>query len=115
MLIIGHDTPTPHHSHTHTHRNLLPQEELDRLKEQLERDDGLVKHSYARSDGHGRQSRMCLWNHPGNDITGMVGRCEKVAGTMEQLLGGEVYHYHTKLMMKEARTGGSFVWHQDYG
>jgi len=32
-----------------------------------------------------------------------------------QLLGGEVYHYHTKLMMKEAHTGGSFVWHQDYG
>ena len=34
---------------------------------------------------------------------------------MEQLLGGEVYHYHTKLMMKDAHTGGSFVWHQDYG
>jgi len=32
-----------------------------------------------------------------------------------QLLGGEVYHYHTKLIMKEAHTGGSFVWHQDYG
>ena len=23
---------------------------------------------------------------------------------------GEVYHYHTKLMMKEAHTGGSFVY-----
>lgn len=46
---------------------------------------------------------------------GMIGRCNKVAGTMEDLLGGEVYHYHTKLMMKEAHTGGSFVWHQDYG
>ena len=32
-----------------------------------------------------------------------------------QLLGGEVYHYHTKLMMKEAFTGGRFIWHQDYG
>jgi hypothetical protein len=32
-----------------------------------------------------------------------------------KLLGGEVYHYHAKLMMKEAHTGGSFVWHQDYG
>lgn len=38
-----------------------------------------------------------------------------LADTMEQLLGGEIYHYHTKLMMKEAHTGGSFVWHQDYG
>ena len=101
--------------HAHCYRNLLPQEELDHLKEQLERTDGIVKHSFALSDGHGRQSRLSVWSHPGNDITGMVGRCEKVAGTMEQLLGGEVYHYHTKLIMKEAHTGGSFVWHQDYG
>lgn len=38
----------------------------------------------------------------------------KVAGTSAALLGGEVYHYHTKLMMKEPFTGGAFVWHQDY-
>ena len=74
-----------------------------------------MKYKYPRDDGHGRLSWMCLWNQPGKDITGMVGRSEKVAGTMEELLGGEVYHYHTKLMMKEAHTGGSFVWHQDYG
>jgi len=29
-------------------------------------------------------------------------KCVEVAGTMEALLGGEeVYHYHSKLMMKE--------------
>ena len=28
-------------------------------------------------------------------------RCRKVAGTMQALLGGdEIYHYHSKLMMK---------------
>ena len=66
-------------------------------------------------DGAGKKSKLCLWNHPGNDITGMVGRSEKVVTTSEKLLGGEVYHYHTKLMMKEAFTGGQHVWHQDYG
>ena len=96
-------------------RSVLNSEELSKLKVHLEREDGVMQHSYATTDGHGRSSRLCLWNQPGNDLTGMVGRCEKVAGTMEKLLGGEVYHYHTKLMMKEARTGGSFVWHQDYG
>ena len=29
---------------------------------------------------------MILWNHPGVDVTGMVGRCEKVAGSCEQVL-----------------------------
>ena len=26
-----------------------------------------------------------LWNHPGNDITGLIARAEKVAGTAEQV------------------------------
>ena len=34
---------------------------------------------------------------------------------MQQLLGGEVYHYHSKMMLKEARVGGAWEWHQDYG
>ena len=96
-------------------RSLLTGEELTHLKQDIQKDNGIIQHSFVVPDGHGRNSRMCLWNHPGEDITGMVGRCQKVAGTMGELLGGEVYHYHTKLMMKEARTGGSFVWHQDYG
>merc|ERR1719343_1538739 len=63
----------------------------------------------------GRKTRLCLWNQPGNDVTGMVSRVSKVAGLMSSLLGGEVYHYHTKLMMKDAWTGGSHLWHQDFG
>lgn len=96
-------------------RSLLTSQELSRLNEDIQKDNGIIQHSFVVPDGHGRNSRLCLWNHPGQDITGMVGRCQKVAGTMAELLGGEVYHYHTKLMMKEAHTGGSFVWHQDYG
>lgn len=112
---MGHHGCIKYPQHAFSSRSLLTSEELSRLNEDIQRDNGIIQHSFVVPDGHGRNSRMCLWNHPGNDITGMVGRCQKVAGTMEQLLGGEVYHYHTKLMMKEAHTGGSFVWHQDYG
>src|SRR5690606_33195480 len=31
------------------------------------------------------------------------------------LLGCEVYHYHSKMSIKESRTGGAWAWHQDYG
>ncbi|CAL1548219.1 unnamed protein product [Lymnaea stagnalis] len=58
---------------------------------------------------------MCLWNNPGNDTTGALARTRKLAHTAEELLGSPVYHYHSKLMMKDARSGGKFVWHQDYG
>ena len=36
-------------------------------------------------DGEGRESKLCLWNHPGTDVTGMVARCEKVAGTCAEV------------------------------
>jgi len=68
-----------------TCRSLLSGAELARVRDALESDDGILQHSFGRSGGHGRSSRLCLWNHPGNDITGMVGRCEKVAGTTEQV------------------------------
>ncbi len=46
-----------------------------------------------------------------SDVTGLVARSDKLVNRAEQLLGGEVYHYHTKFIMKEAHTGGSFVWY----
>ena len=34
---------------------------------------------------------------------------------MEQILGGEVYHYHSKMILKDPEIGGAWEWHQDYG
>ena len=85
--------------------------------------------SYGRSDGKGRRTKVTLWNRAVDDVAGVVARlalmtknklclahlifriyievlhllcrCRKVAGTMQALLGGdEIYHYHSKLMMK---------------
>jgi len=97
-------------------RNLLSVEEITKLKESLESSNSAVmKHCYDQDDGDGRFTRMCLWNHPGNDLTGIISRSTKFVNTCEALLGEEVYHYHTKLVMKEPRMGGAFQWHQDYG
>ncbi|KAK6175432.1 hypothetical protein SNE40_013897 [Patella caerulea] len=96
-------------------KGLITPEEHKKLKEAVESSQALQKYSYGVGDGADRKMRMCLLKHPGNNVIGMVSRCEKVAGTAEQILGGEVYHYHSKVIMKDARTGGKFVWHQDYG
>ncbi|WAR30592.1 PROHY-like protein [Mya arenaria] len=67
-------------------------------------------------DATGREPKVLLWCFEGNDILGLVPRLEKVSSTCEKLMGGdELYHYHTKIMMKDAKKGGSFEWHQDYG
>ena len=59
--------------------------------------------------------RLSLWNHPGDGIYGMFARCERMVRLCEALLGGEVYHYHSKMILKDAKVGGAWAWHQDYG
>ncbi|CAH1786536.1 unnamed protein product, partial [Owenia fusiformis] len=95
-------------------RGLLDKIELEMITKTLENKE-IVNHGFDLADGDGRASKLALWSHPGSDVTGMMARSEKVAGSCAKLLGGEVYHYHTKLMMKEPKTGGKHLWHQDYG
>ncbi|KAK2158235.1 hypothetical protein LSH36_174g03057 [Paralvinella palmiformis] len=96
-------------------RKLLSQEEVNKIIKSLENNESVIGRAWALSDGTGSSSKLVIWNNPGHDVTGMVARVRKVAKTCEDLMDGEVYHYHTKLMMKEARTGGQHLWHQDYG
>lgn len=45
----------------------------------------------------------------------MFARCESVVNSAEKILDGEVYHYHSKMIMKDAKVGGAWTWRQDYG
>jgi ectoine hydroxylase len=62
-----------------------------------------------------RQIRLSLWNHPTDTIYGIIARSESLVGAAEKLLDGEVYHYHSKMIMRDAKIGGAWTWHQDYG
>lgn len=96
-------------------KGLLTGEEVDVLREKAKEDREMDKHAFQRDDGTGAKVRLSLWNHPGNGIYGMVARSFKLVDSVEQLIGEEVYHYHSKMIMKEAKVGGAWAWHQDYG
>ena len=96
-------------------RHCFDAEEIDLLRQAIVRDEGLRANVTRFADDAGRMSEFVLWNDPGDDLFGAFARCERVVGAMEQLLGGEVYHYHTKLNMKRPHVGGAWNWHQDYG
>ncbi|MGH7214081.1 MAG: phytanoyl-CoA dioxygenase family protein, partial [Tepidisphaeraceae bacterium] len=96
-------------------KSLFDNEEMDLLLKTARSDHNMLDHGVGVQDAAGKQSKLSLWNHPGNDIYGMIARCNRVVGGVEQLLGGEVYHYHTKMMLKEPKVGGAWEWHQDYG
>ncbi len=94
---------------------LLTPEETTLLLETAREDQNLLSHAFGVQDTSGRKSRLSLWNHPGDDVFGMVSRSQRIVDRMESYLGGEVYHYHSKMMLKEPRVGGAWEWHQDYG
>ena len=90
-------------------------EEIDLLKRAAKEDRTLDQYSFSRNDGEGGNVRLSLWNHPGDTIYGMFARCESIVDSATKLLKDEVYHYHSKMIMKDARVGGAWTWHQDYG
>ncbi len=96
-------------------RSLFDTEEIGILREAIELDPQLRESLYDRKDSEGKATRMATWNHPGDSVYGLAARSLRVVDTMEDMLGGEVYHYHSKLTAKEPRVGGAWEWHQDYG
>ena len=96
-------------------KSLFNKKEINLLKKTAMEDRELDKHSFGRADGEGGTIRLSLWNHPGNNIYGMYARSARIVDTTEKLLGGEVYHYHSKMILKDPEIGGAWAWHQDYG
>src|SRR3954453_15910188 len=96
-------------------RGMFDPEEIRLLGQAAREDRALDQHAFGRADGEGGTVRLSLWNHPGDTIYGMIARCESIVGSAEKILDGEVYHYHSKMIMKDARVGGAWTWHQDYG
>lgn len=96
-------------------RGMFSAEEIALLRRAAKEDKALDDHSFGRSDGEGHTVRLSLWNHPGDTLYGMFARCESIVRSAETLLDGEVYHYHSKMIMKDAKVGGAWAWHQDYG
>jgi hypothetical protein len=90
-------------------------DEIGLLLRSAREDRALDQHAFGRADGEGGEIRLSLWNHPGDGIYGMFARCRRVVDASEQLLDDEVYHYHSKMIMKDAIVGGAWAWHQDYG
>ncbi|HXG24371.1 MAG TPA: phytanoyl-CoA dioxygenase family protein [Chthonomonadales bacterium] len=94
---------------------LFDSEEVDLLRKIAKADAQLAQEARERLDAEGGLSKLSLRNDLREDIYSAITRCRRIVDSMEQLLGGEVYHYHHKMMMKEPFVGGAWEWHQDYG
>ncbi len=94
---------------------LLDPEEVDLLRRIARADHGLAGGAYGRRDSQGGVVKLALSNELADDVYGAIVRSRRVVDAMELLLGGEVYHYHHKMILKDPHVGGAWEWHQDYG
>ena len=94
----------------------LQASDMERLLGVARGDHELSETAREHLDVEGRVSRLSLrYNLDGDDAYRAYARHERLVEPLEQLLGGDLYHYHHKMMMKEPRTGGAWEWHQDFG
>lgn len=96
-------------------RGYFAADEVDLMRRLIESDPAIQRNVLKIADSEGGATALALWNHPGSDVFGAVARSWRVAGGAATLLGGEAYHYHSKLTMKMPGKGGRWEWHQDYG
>ena len=96
-------------------RGFFTPDEIGAVINAFQVDEAIHKRAYGVDDGQGGATEIALWNDPGEDSFGALARSERLVRAVESLLGGEVYHYHSKITMKRPGTGGTWVWHQDYG
>ena len=95
--------------------NLFDAEEMDLLIRIARNDQRLEQEALERSDAHAVKSKLWITDSLEDDIYSAFVRCRRIVDPLEEILGGEVYHYHHKMMLKEPLVGGSWEWHQDYG
>jgi len=96
-------------------KGLFDREEMDLLLNIAKSDQQLEQQAQERLDLSSGRSKLWITGSLGEDIYSAFVRCPRIVDPMEQMLGGEVYHYHHKMMLKEPFVGGAWEWHQDYG
>ena len=96
-------------------RSLFDAEEMALLQQACQIDKAIRENALDDRDGEGGSIRLALWNEAGEDLYGLFSRSRRVVDSMEKVLGGEAYHFHSKIIQKDPFVGGAWRWHQDYG
>ncbi len=90
-------------------------EQMHQMLEVARADRKLLEESNDRLDRLGKVSRLSLRYDLQPSIYSAYARHRAIGQPMQQLIGGEIFHYHHKMMLKEPHIGGAWEWHQDYG
>jgi ectoine hydroxylase-related dioxygenase (phytanoyl-CoA dioxygenase family) len=95
--------------------NLFSKVEVRRLLDEIESGDRVNTKQNNTVDSKGMNAKLAIWHELGNDIWANASTSPRIVNNIRILLGEEAAFFHGKVMLKEAKTGGAWEWHQDYG
>lgn len=77
--------------------------------------DQKISNAVGVPDASGKKARLAIWHELRNDVWAAASTCPRIVNNVRVLLREEIAFFHGKVMLKEARSGGAWEWHQDYG
>ncbi|MBO9605371.1 MAG: phytanoyl-CoA dioxygenase family protein [Paenibacillaceae bacterium] len=95
--------------------NVFSPEEVAKLLNAVEQGEKVSRMSYTVKDGSGKLTKLALWFDLADDIWSAASTVPRIVNPVRILLGEDASFFHGKVMLKEAKTGGAWEWHQDYG
>jgi len=96
-------------------RGFFDPKEVEAVRLACEEDPGISGQETEFADSQGNISRIAYWTELGDSLLGVIPRLARIVNTAETLLGGECYHWHSKLVKKRPHDEASFDWHQLFG
>jgi ectoine hydroxylase-related dioxygenase (phytanoyl-CoA dioxygenase family) len=97
-------------------RGLFSADEMTAVRTAIENDATLERNTMAMRDGAGKFARLALWHFiEPSTVYGAVAASRRMVHAARALTSTDVYHIHSKVILKEPRTGGAFDVHQDFG
>ncbi len=96
--------------------NVYSQEQVDAMIRTIEGgDERVTANLRKRADTGGKTANLALWYDIQDDIWGAATKYPALVNGVRMLMGEDVTFFHGKVMLKEAKSGGRWEWHQDYG
>jgi ectoine hydroxylase-related dioxygenase (phytanoyl-CoA dioxygenase family) len=89
--------------------------EVAALLHAVEHGDRVAQTTVAPKDATGKAAKLAIWFDTGTDIWSALSTSPRLVNNVRILLGEEIAFFHGKVILKEARQGGAWEWHQDYG
>lgn len=96
-------------------RSMFEESEIEPLRSACLADPTIGGALFALADIHGNAQELVSYTDLSDDLVGIIPRIQRMVSTAEKLSGKDLYHWHSKLSMKQPHTEGNWNWHQDFG